>query len=83
MIKMATIEQLQKMMEESKKIGKYPVLGVSSGIWIVADEFKETKDGIMFMRNGSISGYIRKDVFADISWKVTRKKKTPWQEEKK
>ena len=80
---MATIEQLQKMVEESKTIGKHPVLEVSCGIWIVADEFKETKDGIMLIRNGSISGYIRKDVFEDISWKVTRKKKTPWQEEKK
>ena len=80
---MATIEQLQKMMEESKKTGKHPLLEVSSGIWIATDEFKETKDGIMLIRNGSTSGYIRKDVFEDISWKVTRKKKTPWQEEKK
>ena len=80
---MATIEQLQRMMDESKTIGKHPVLEVSSGIWIVADDFKETKDGIMLMRNGSISGHIRKDIFEDISWKVTRKKNTPWKERKK
>jgi hypothetical protein len=80
---MATIEQLQRMIDESKTIGKHLLLEVSPGIWIAADEFRETKDGIRLIRNGSTSGYIGKYVFADIPWKVTRKKNTPCKEKKK
>ena len=41
---MATVEELRKIIEESRKLGKPPVLEVSPGIWISMDDFKETKN---------------------------------------
>lgn len=65
---MASIEELKNIMEKGLKNGKYVRLEVSPGIWIDADEFRETGDGILFMRKGYGCGFVHKDIFKTITW---------------
>lgn len=77
---MATVEELRKIIEESRKLGKHPVLEVSPGIWISMDDFKETKNDVVLKREGLTSGVVRKDIFEQIPWKIHSKKSEPKQE---
>ena len=78
---MATVDQLQKMIERSQTKGKHPRLEVSPGIWIDADAFREMKGGIIFFRNGHTSGFVRRDIFEQIPWKITIENPKPKQED--
>ena len=65
---MANIEELYKVMEAGMKNRKYVRVEVSPGIWIDADGFQETENGILFAREGHSSGFVHKDIFKTITW---------------
>ena len=67
---MAGTEELQKMMDIGLSKAKYVMLSISPGIWIDADAFRETENGILFLRKGHSSGFVHKDVFEKITWQI-------------
>ena len=67
---MAGVEELRKMMEIGLTKAKYVMLSISPGIWIDADAFRETENGILFLRKGHSSGFVHKDVFEKITWQL-------------
>ena len=67
---MAGVEELRKMMEIGLSNANYVMLCISPGIWIDADAFRETENGILFLRKGHSSGFVHKDVFEKITWQL-------------
>ena len=65
---MATVEQLDEMLEFGKKQGKHIRVEFYEGVWIDLDAFRKTKNGIQFYRKGHKSGFVREDVFEKTLW---------------
>ncbi len=69
---MATVEELEKIMEYGMSKARYMMLGIVPGVRIDCDSYQKRDSGILFLRNGKSSGFVSNEVFEKIEWEMPK-----------